>query len=130
MQSEYQSPESRTATIEGSYSYTESGRRVVRSQRANGVPSEYFRYRVVKRFFDVVLVLISLPVLLPVLGIVSALVMLSSPGPVFLFAPANPERRRVLFDVEVQNDVRQLGRADGGVSGHASRGARGVEQNS
>jgi lipopolysaccharide/colanic/teichoic acid biosynthesis glycosyltransferase len=83
MQAEYQSPESRTATIEGSYSYTESGRRVVRSQRANGVPSEYFRYRVVKRIFDVILVLISVPVLLPVIGLVSALVMLSSPGPIF-----------------------------------------------
>jgi lipopolysaccharide/colanic/teichoic acid biosynthesis glycosyltransferase len=83
MQVEYQSPESRIAAIEGSYSYTESGRRVVRSQRANGVPSEYFRYKVVKRFFDVTLVLISLPVLLPAFGIVSALVMLSSPGPIF-----------------------------------------------
>src|SRR6202789_3315017 len=83
MQAEYQSPELRTATIEGSYSYTESGRRVVRSQRASGVPSEYFRYRVVKRFCDVVLVLLSLPVLLPVIGIVSALVMLSSSGPIF-----------------------------------------------
>jgi Undecaprenyl-phosphate galactose phosphotransferase WbaP len=83
MQSEYQSPESRAVAIEGSYSYTESGRRMVRSNRANRVPSEYFRYRVVKRFCDVVLVLISLPVLLPILGIVSALVMLNSPGPVF-----------------------------------------------
>jgi len=83
MQAEYQSHESPIATIEGSYSYTESGRRMVRSNRANRVPSEYFRYRVVKRFCDVVLVLISLPVLLPILGIVSALVMLNSPGPVF-----------------------------------------------
>jgi Undecaprenyl-phosphate galactose phosphotransferase WbaP len=83
MQAEYQTPESRTATIEGSYSYTESGRRVIRSQRANGVPSQYFRYRVVKRIFDIMLVLISVPVLLPVFGIVSALVMLSSSGPIF-----------------------------------------------
>jgi len=83
MQAEYQSPESRTAAIEGSYSYTESGRRMVRSQRANDAPAGYFRYRVVKRFFDVALVLISLPVLMPILGIVSALVMLSSTGPIF-----------------------------------------------
>jgi len=83
MQAEYQSHESPIATIEGSYSYTESGRRMARSQRANKVPSEYFRYRVVKRFLDVLLVLISVPVLMPVLGIVSAMVMLSSPGPIF-----------------------------------------------
>jgi lipopolysaccharide/colanic/teichoic acid biosynthesis glycosyltransferase len=83
MQAEYQSPESRTAAIEGSYSYTESGRRMVRSQRANNAPAGYFRYRVVKRFCDIALVLVSLPVLIPILGIVSALVILSSRGPVF-----------------------------------------------
>src|SRR5260370_7540208 len=37
----------------------------------------------IKRFCDVFLVLISMPVMLPILGIVSAVVMLSSPGPVF-----------------------------------------------
>jgi lipopolysaccharide/colanic/teichoic acid biosynthesis glycosyltransferase len=84
MQSEYQSPESRIAAIEGSYSYTESaGRPLSRSQRANGVPSEYLRYRIVKRFCDVFLVLISTPVILLALGAVAALVVLSSPGPVF-----------------------------------------------
>jgi lipopolysaccharide/colanic/teichoic acid biosynthesis glycosyltransferase len=84
MQAEYQSPESRTAAIEGSYSYAESaGRSQVRSQRAKSAPSEFFRYRMVKRCCDVFLVLISMPVTLPILGVVSAVVMLSSPGPVF-----------------------------------------------
>jgi len=84
MQAEYQSPESRVATVEGSYSYTESaGRPLGRSQRANRVPSELFRYRVIKRSSDVLLVLISMPVILLAMGIVAALVMLSSPGPVF-----------------------------------------------
>jgi lipopolysaccharide/colanic/teichoic acid biosynthesis glycosyltransferase len=84
MQAEYQSPESRTAAIEGSYSYTESaGRSLERSKRANGVPSEFFRYRVVKRCADIFLVLVSMPVMLLILGIVSAVVMFSSPGPVF-----------------------------------------------
>jgi lipopolysaccharide/colanic/teichoic acid biosynthesis glycosyltransferase len=38
---------------------------------------------VIKRFCDIFLVLISMPVMLPILGLVSAVVMLSSPGPVF-----------------------------------------------
>ena len=84
MQAEYQSPESRTAAIEGSYSYTESvGRSLGKPQRANAAPSEFFRYRMIKRCCDVFLVLISMPVMLPILGVVSAVVMLSSPGPIF-----------------------------------------------
>src|SRR5258707_15049692 len=84
MQAEYQSPESRTAAIEGSYSYTESvGHSLGRSQRASAAPSGFFRYRVIKRCCDVFLVLISMPVMLPILGLVSVVVMLSSPGPIF-----------------------------------------------
>lgn len=84
MQAEYQSPESRAAAIEGSYSYPEvAGRSQERSQRTNSIPSEYFRYRIIKRCCDVLLVLISMPVILLVLGVVSAVVMLSSPGPIF-----------------------------------------------
>jgi Undecaprenyl-phosphate galactose phosphotransferase WbaP len=83
MQAEYQSPESRTAAIEGSYSYAEStGRSLERLQRAD-TPSEFFRYRMIKRCLDVLLVMIAIPVILPVLGLVSAVVMLSSRGPVF-----------------------------------------------
>ena len=84
MQAEYQSPESRTAAIEGSYSYTEStGRPVERPQRGHSAPSDFFRYRVVKRCSDVFLVILATPLILLVLGLVSAVVMLSSPGPIF-----------------------------------------------
>jgi lipopolysaccharide/colanic/teichoic acid biosynthesis glycosyltransferase len=84
MQAEYQSPESRTAAIEGSYSYAGSiDHSPQRSQRANSAPSEFFRYRVIKRCCDIFLVLISMPVMLLILGTVSAVVMLSSPGPIF-----------------------------------------------
>jgi lipopolysaccharide/colanic/teichoic acid biosynthesis glycosyltransferase len=83
MQAEYQSPESRVAAIEDSYSYTESGRPLWRLQRPNSTPSVFFRYRVIKRCVDVALVVISTPIMLLVLGTVSALVVLSSPGPVF-----------------------------------------------
>jgi Undecaprenyl-phosphate galactose phosphotransferase WbaP len=83
MQAEYQSPESRTAALESSYSYTESGRPLWTSQRVNTAPSKFFRYRVIKRCADITLVLISMPIMLLVLGAVSALVALSSPGPVF-----------------------------------------------
>ncbi len=65
MQAEYQSPESRTAAIEGSYSYAGSvDHSPERSQRANDAPSKFFRYRVIKRCCDVFLVLISMPVML------------------------------------------------------------------
>jgi lipopolysaccharide/colanic/teichoic acid biosynthesis glycosyltransferase len=84
MQAEYQSPESRTAAIEGSYSYPESvGGSLEISHRADETPSEFFRYRVIKRSVDVVLVLISMPIVLLLLSIVAVSVKLSSPGPIF-----------------------------------------------
>src|SRR5579871_6092322 len=83
MQAEYQSPESRVAAIEDSYSYTEAVSRPVSiSHRANRIPSELFRYRVIKRCVDVLLILISTPLTLLTLGFVSVMVMLSSPGPI------------------------------------------------
>jgi len=84
MQAEYQSPESRTAAIEDSYSYTEAvSRPLTRVRRKDSAPSELFRYRVIKRCADIVLVLLSAPITLLALGLVSAMVMLSSPGPIF-----------------------------------------------
>ena len=85
MQAEYQSPESRLAAIEDSYSYPEvaEGRRLTIVQRTDDLPSQLFRYRVVKRFVDVFLVLFSLPLTMLAIGLVSAMVMLSSPGPIF-----------------------------------------------
>ncbi len=84
MQAEYQSPQSPTAAIEDSYSYTEAvSRPLTRFRREDSIPSEFFRYRVIKRFADIMLVLLSTPVTLLALGVVSAMVMLSSPGPIF-----------------------------------------------
>jgi len=83
MQGEYQSPQSPAAIIEDSYSYTETvNLPVIKSRPVDRAPSDLFRYKVLKRFVDVVLVLVSAPVMLPLLGIVAVMVMLSSPGPV------------------------------------------------
>lgn len=84
MQAEYQSPQSRAATIEDSYSYPEiSSRAVVRAPRRDVAPAVTFRYRVLKRSIDILLVLTASPLILLALGAVAAMVMLSSPGPIF-----------------------------------------------
>ena len=84
MQAEYQSPESQSAAIEGSYSYTESATRgLASSRRSERIPSALFRYRVIKRCGDIALVLVSMPLALLVVGCIAAVVKLSSPGPVF-----------------------------------------------
>lgn len=85
MLAEYQSPESRNvAAIEDSYSYIEAASSTsARSRKRAQMPSDLFRYRAVKRCLDVALILAAAPVLLLVVGIVSAVVMLSSPGPIF-----------------------------------------------
>ena len=84
MQAEYQSPESRVATIEDSYSYAEVAvHSLPRLRWAEDSPSELFRYRVIKRVLDVVLVLLCMPVILLVIATVAAMVALSSPGPIF-----------------------------------------------
>ncbi len=71
-----------TLLNEAVYPGAESGSRG-RSQRLTGWPVDAFRYRVAKRWIDVVFVLLSLPVTLPVLAAVSLAVVLSSPGPLF-----------------------------------------------
>ncbi len=84
MQAEYQSPESRVAAIEDSYSYADtSGHSVTRLRRMDVLPADLFRYRVVKRSLDVLLVVTTMPVVLLVLGAVATMVALSSPGPIF-----------------------------------------------
>ena len=85
MQAEYQSPESRNvAAIEDSYSYIETvSGTSARARKREQLPSDLFRYRMVKRCLDVLLILIAAPILLTVVGAVSAVVMLSSPGPIF-----------------------------------------------
>ncbi len=81
---EYQSPEARIAAIEDSYSYNEiAGRPYFEAQRRVRLPADLFRYRMIKRGLDIVLVVASLPVTIPILALVAVLVKLSSPGPVF-----------------------------------------------
>ena len=85
MQAEYQSPESRTAAaIEDSYSFIEtvSGSSTW-TRRREELPSDLFRYRVVKRSLDIFLILLAAPLLFLTLGAVALVVMLSSPGPIF-----------------------------------------------
>jgi Undecaprenyl-phosphate galactose phosphotransferase WbaP len=53
----------------------------VQARRAG--PEQLFRYHFIKRTWDIVLVVLFAPVLLPVLGVVASVVWLSSPGPVF-----------------------------------------------
>lgn len=79
-----ESPESPVAVIEDSYSYTEvMASPLRRVQWETELPSEYFRYRVIKRCLDLLLVAVSLPVTLLVLGIVAMVVAWNSPGPIF-----------------------------------------------
>ncbi len=84
MLDEMESSQPRTAALGEAYVYEETGRR--RQTRTFGEESraaDTLRYRAVKRTFDIVLVVLSLPLLLPILGLVAAVVVLSSPGPVF-----------------------------------------------
>jgi lipopolysaccharide/colanic/teichoic acid biosynthesis glycosyltransferase len=80
---EFQTPE-RSAAIESSYSYPQTDERpYATSRRADRLPSSFFRYRVVKRCMDVTLVLLAAPVLLSVVLVVSWLIVLTSPGPIY-----------------------------------------------
>ncbi len=54
-----------------------------RPRRGYTAPSSLFRYRTIKRVIDILVVVLGLPVLLPALLIVAALVKFTSPGPVF-----------------------------------------------
>jgi Undecaprenyl-phosphate galactose phosphotransferase WbaP len=60
-----------------------AGRTRVRVPHAARLPASLFRYRVIKRVMDIVLIFLALPVLLPIILVVSAIVRLTSPGPIF-----------------------------------------------
>ncbi len=84
MQSEHQSSQPQSAAIGDSYPYEEAGRRIrTRAYRDQCIAADTLRYRALKRTFDIILILLSMPLLLPILGIVAALVVLTSPGPAF-----------------------------------------------
>lgn len=53
-------------------------RRVPRAE-----PAHLFRYRAIKRFLDLLLIVLAAPVLLPALLLVAATVKFTSPGPIF-----------------------------------------------
>lgn len=84
MQHEEQFPAARAVVLPGSYSYTADalagGER--RTASMEDLPSTLLWYRA-KRLVDIVLILLSLPVSLPILGILSLVVLMTTPGPVF-----------------------------------------------
>ena len=86
MQHEEQSPASRAVALSGSFSYTATEEAGSGSERrstsVDDLPSKLLLYRS-KRLIDIVLILLSLPVTLPILGILSLLVLFTTPGPVF-----------------------------------------------
>ena len=85
MQHEDYSTTPRVDAIQGLYSYVSAAGESRYASKASieHLPTSLFRYRFVKRVLDIVLILVSLPISLPVLGLLSVLVMLSSPGPIF-----------------------------------------------
>lgn len=86
MQHEEQSPASRVVALPGSYTYPEAVEGSAATERrrssAEDLPSGLLRYRA-KRIIDIFLIVVSLPVTLPILGLLSLIVMMSTPGPVF-----------------------------------------------
>jgi Undecaprenyl-phosphate galactose phosphotransferase WbaP len=81
---EHQSAESRSsALVDNPYSYVERDHPRHASRWHDTKPAELFRYRVIKRGVDIVLVLVAIPILIPLFAILSAIVMWTSPGPVF-----------------------------------------------
>jgi Undecaprenyl-phosphate galactose phosphotransferase WbaP len=71
-------------SADAAYSFPEAGAHPSsRSRRNNRIPSQLFRYRVVKRGLDIMAVLVAAPVLIPIIFVVACVVVLGSPGPVF-----------------------------------------------
>ena len=60
-----------------------SDSRSIRDRKDDSLPASLLRYRIVKRVMDILVVIVGIPVLLPALLIVAAVVKLTSPGPVF-----------------------------------------------
>ncbi len=86
MQHEEQFPASRAVALQGPYSYTATAEAGSGAERRtpsiDDLPSRLLLYRS-KRMIDISLILLSLPVTLPILGVLSLIVLLSTPGPVF-----------------------------------------------
>ena len=86
MEHEEQFPASRAAAIPGSYSFASATEEVdTRPHRPavrEHLPSRCLRYRS-KRLMDLGLILLSLPVTLPILILLSLIVLWTTPGPIF-----------------------------------------------
>ena len=75
--------DSQTSTlVDSNYAWEQIGLSSPRSPHVSG-PAALFRYRIVKRTLDVILIVLALPILLPLVGLLSLLVKMTSPGPVF-----------------------------------------------
>lgn len=66
-----------------SYPYGMEGVHAAPLPRREELPARLFRYRVVKRCFDIAAVVVASPLLIPIFLAVACLVRLTSPGPVF-----------------------------------------------
>jgi exopolysaccharide production protein ExoY len=85
MPEEFPTAESEASNvIPGIYSYpgSEMAGRVMGIRMHIG-PQRFFRYRVIKRILDILLVALVSPVLIPLFLMVAAAVRFSSPGPIF-----------------------------------------------
>lgn len=81
---DYEFAESQSsATLEKPYSYSDRATISRGEFWQISLPAKLFRYRVIKRSIDIVLVLLALPIVLPVLTVVAILMKLTSPGPIF-----------------------------------------------
>jgi Undecaprenyl-phosphate galactose phosphotransferase WbaP len=69
--------------VERGQPYRDTSARSARSRPDRSRPASFFRYRVLKRVADILLILLALPVLLPAIFLVGLVVRLTSPGPVF-----------------------------------------------
>ena len=95
---EHLSPDSQSSTlIDSSYAWEQIGLRSRRDFHAAS-PARFFRYRVIKRSLDIVLILLALPILLPLVGVISLLVKLTSPGPIF-FSHRRIKRNGAFFSM-------------------------------
>ncbi len=87
MQNESQATETRFVETSASkaalHDFSDLAGRSPTRTRAVARPSELFRYRYVKRVVDLLVILLSLPVLLLAILIVAVVVKATSPGPVF-----------------------------------------------
>jgi Undecaprenyl-phosphate galactose phosphotransferase WbaP len=100
MSSEMQSNDSNTYSVTaGSFVLPESTAASMAVRQPSGVgPERFFRYRVIKRVMDILLVLLAAPVLLPLLLVVAAAVRMGSSGPI-LFPHRRIRRHGAFFTI-------------------------------